>query len=177
MTKSKSVLAALALTGALLLVPQISAADSLSVEIVGGDGGSIGSLTVSEATHGALLNVQISAGGLTPGVHGMHLHAVANCSDVGKFKLSTGHINSSDSAHGLLNSKGPDNADLPNLIVHADGSANVEIFTAGVSLKAGDVPLLDGDGSALVIHANPDDHMTQPIGGAGPRVACAEIKG
>jgi Cu-Zn family superoxide dismutase len=36
--------------------------------------------------------------------------------------------------------------------------------------------LRDGDGSALVIHANPDDHMTQPIGGSGPRVACAVIK-
>jgi Cu-Zn family superoxide dismutase len=27
-----------------------------------------------------------------------------------------------------------------------------------------------------VIHANPDDHMAQPIGGAGARVACGEIK-
>ena len=36
--------------------------------------------------------------------------------------------------------------------------------------------VLLGDGSAVVIHANPDDHMTQPIGGAGARVACGVVK-
>jgi len=25
------------------------------------------------------------------------------------------------------------------------------------------------------MHQNPDDGITQPIGGAGPRIACAEI--
>jgi len=29
---------------------------------------------------------------------------------------------------------------------------------------------------AVVIHASPDDHASQPIGGAGARVACAAIK-
>jgi Cu-Zn family superoxide dismutase len=36
-------------------------------------------------------------------------------------------------------------------------------------------PLLDGDGSALLIHAAPDDHTSQPIGGAGARIACAAL--
>jgi len=36
--------------------------------------------------------------------------------------------------------------------------------------------LLDEDGTALIIHENRDDHLTQPIGGAGARVACAVIK-
>ncbi|WP_250638361.1 superoxide dismutase family protein [Sphingomonas sp. KC8] len=27
-----------------------------------------------------------------------------------------------------------------------------------------------------MIHASPDDHVTQPIGGAGARVACAVIR-
>ena len=36
--------------------------------------------------------------------------------------------------------------------------------------------LRDADGSALVIHASPDDHMSQPIGGAGGRIACAVIR-
>jgi len=31
---------------------------------------------------------------------------------------------------------------------------------------------MDKDGSALVIHANPDDYKTQPIGGAGARIVC-----
>ena len=60
----------------------------------------------------------------------------------------------------------------------ADGTANAEAFSALVSLGAGsDRPnLLDADGSALVIHASPDDHITQPIGGAGARVGCAVIR-
>ena len=37
--------------------------------------------------------------------------------------------------------------------------------------------LVDKDGSALVIHANPDDYKTQPIGGAGARIACGAISG
>ena len=36
--------------------------------------------------------------------------------------------------------------------------------------------LKDSDGSAFVIHANEDDHSTQPIGGAGARIACSVIK-
>jgi Cu-Zn family superoxide dismutase len=35
---------------------------------------------------------------------------------------------------------------------------------------------MDADGAALVIHANPDDYRSQPIGGAGDRVACAVIR-
>jgi len=31
-------------------------------------------------------------------------------------------------------------------------------------------------GSALLIHAAADDYLSQPIGGAGARVACAAIK-
>lgn len=37
--------------------------------------------------------------------------------------------------------------------------------------------LLDADGSAFVIHENPDDHKTQLIGGAGDRIACGAIQG
>ena len=35
--------------------------------------------------------------------------------------------------------------------------------------------LLDEDGSAVIIHDLPDDHPTQPIGGAGGRIGCAII--
>ena len=37
-------------------------------------------------------------------------------------------------------------------------------------------PLLDEDGSAVIIHENPDAHLTQPIGGAGGRIACGIIE-
>ena len=72
--------------------------------------------------------------------------------------------------------QGPDNGDLPNLFVAADGTARAEFFTTLVSVAGGDMPaLLDEDGSAVIIHENPDDHMTQPIGGAGGRIGCGVI--
>jgi Cu-Zn family superoxide dismutase len=84
-------------------------------------------------------------------------------------------VNHDNSKHGLLNSDGPDSGDLPNIYAAADGSVNAELSSESVILT-GEDGLLDGDGSALVIHANEDDHASQPIGNAGPRIACAAIK-
>ena len=92
------------------------------------------------------------------------------------FKQATGHVNPGQVPHGLRHPDGPDSGDLPNLYVGADGSAMAEFFTTGVSVAGGDMPaLLDEDGSAVIIHEQPDDHLTQPIGGAGGRIACGVI--
>ena len=57
-----------------------------------------------------------------------------------------------------------------------DGTARAEFFTTRVSVAGGEMPaLLDEDGSAVIIHENPDDHMTQPIGGAGGRIGCGIV--
>ena len=76
-----------------------------------------------------------------------------------------------------MNSEGPDNADLPNIYAHDDGTVRVELFTDRVSFNGhnGTPALLDDDGSAIIIHLNEDDHETQPIGGAGPRIGCGVI--
>jgi len=49
-----------------------------------------------------------------------------------------------------------------------------EVLNPEVKLEPGS--LLDADGSALVIHAAPDDYRSQPAGAAGDRIACAVIK-
>ena len=46
---------------------------------------------------------------------------------------------------------------------------------SGVANRRERLSLLDADGSALLIHAGPDDQMSQPIGDAGARIACAAI--
>ncbi|MFQ5755497.1 MAG: superoxide dismutase family protein [Acidiferrobacterales bacterium] len=92
------------------------------------------------------------------------------------FKAAKGHINPHERKHGLLNPEGPGRRDLPNLFVAMNGSANTEFFTARVSLKRGTAPLLNDNGYAFIIHANRDDHMSQPIGGAGGRITCGVIK-
>ena len=136
----------------------------------------IGEVTVTAAPHGVILRVQ--ARGLPPGWHGMHFHEKADCSDPA-FKASGGHLHAKNPVvHGMLNAGFNDAGDLPNLYVGTDGSATVELYSTLVELTgSGPRPaLLDADGAALVIHANPDDYKSQPVGGAGDRIACAPIR-
>lgn len=149
----------------------------VSVALKTAAGADAGVVTVTDAPGGVILHVE--AKGLAPGWHGMHFHEKGDCSDP-KLANAGGHINMVDHKrqHGLLAVGGPDHGDLPNLYVAADGTGKTEVFSPFVSLRgtSGRSALLDADGSALIIHANPDDYTTQPIGGAGARVACAVIK-
>ncbi len=149
-----------------------SAADMAAADIVNTDGAVIGKATFEQTPTGVLISVD--AAGLPPGGHGIHLHAVGSCTP--NFKAATGHINPGKVKHGLRNPEGPDNGDLPNLFAAANGTAKAEFFTTLVSVSGGDMPaLLDGDGSAVIIHEHPDDHMSQPIGGSGGRIGCGII--
>lgn len=156
--------------------PQASA--SASAELILRDRTVAGSVSFQEGPEGVV--IRITASDLPEDArntwHGAHLHAIGDCSNA-DFTSSGGHINPSGRQHGLLNPEGPDNADLPNLWVHADGSLNAEIYTPGVSLTGTDdrPTLLDAGGSAFVIHAQADDHRSQPIGGAGARILCGVI--
>ena len=140
--------------------------------IIGDSGDEIGTANIIDGPNGVLIRIELSEGALTPGWHGLHLHQKGDCSDVGEFKLSGGHVGKIDGGHGLLNDEGPEGGDIPNIWVAADGSAGYEVFT---TLTTG-AALMDEDGSAIIIHENDDDHMTQPIGGAGPRAACGVIR-
>ncbi|MCE4225795.1 superoxide dismutase family protein [Methylobacterium sp. C25] len=142
--------------------------------ITNNKGEPIGQIQIRDGANALVLRVTVKAGGLTPGWHGLHFHAVGDCSDTEKFEKSKAHVNHDKRSHGLLNGDGPDEGDLPNLFANADGSANGEM-TSEMALT-GEESLKDGDGSALIIHANEDDHASQPIGGAGARVACSVIK-
>lgn len=141
-------------------------------EILGKDGKKIGELSLTAAPSGTLIELDVAAGSLEPGKHGLHFHETADCSDAGQYKKSGSHAGHGEGKHGLLNPNGPEPGDLPNLIAAADGSAKVELFTGLIKLDE----LKDQNGSALIIHAKPDDHKSQPIGGAGDRIACAAIK-
>lgn len=142
------------------------------------EGREIGTLTMVEAARGIVVNISIREGALAAGRKGIHIHSVGTCDDRAAGFLASGpHLGAPGLPHGFLNPVG-DYGDLPNLIVHRDGSAEVEMFTTFASLlgAAGRGTILDADGAAVVIHQNPDDHATQPIGGAGPRIACAVVR-
>lgn len=142
--------------------------------LYGNDNKEIGFVILKQGTEGVLIRIQVK--GLTPGKHGMHFHRVGDCSDHKHFKKAGAHVDPHGKPHGFLNPNGPHEGNLPNLIVHADGTADVELYSQMVSLKDGESALLDEDGSTLIIHTNTDDHTSQPIGGAGARVACAVVR-
>lgn len=144
------------------------------VAIIGADGARIGAATARGTPElGVMLEIAISPGGLEPGWHGLHLHQVGDCSDVGAFTNSGGHVGLIEGGHGLLNEAGPEAGDLPNIWAGADGAAGGEFITDRLAVAAHAPALLDGDGTALIIHEGRDDQISQPIGGAGARVACA----
>ena len=149
------------------------AADMARAELVNAAGAVIGTATFEQTPTGVLITV--AAAGLAPGAHGIHLHDTGACAP--DFTAAGSHINPDGASHGLRHPQGPDNGDLPNLFAAADGTARAQFFTARVSVAGGDMPaLLDGDGSAVIVHEHPDDHMTQPIGGAGGRIACGIVR-
>jgi len=145
-------------------------AHSVTADLRNAAGETIGKVSLTDAPKGVVLRVE--AKGLTPGWHGLHFHEKADCSKA-DFTTAGGHTHGGgDRVHGLLNPKANETGDLPNLYVDSHGVGMTEVFSGLISMAA----LKDADGSAVVIHANADDHLTQPIGGAGPRVACAQVK-
>ena len=168
------VLAALIATLGVTPVAAADAPASVKIDLKNSAGASVGSATLTEAATGVLARIEVK--GLAPGWHGLHFHEKGDCSKA-DFTSAGGHVHAKATiVHGLLNPDASEAGDLPNLFVGADGAATVELFSTYVSLNGTARPALsDADGSALVIHANPDDYRTQPIGGAGPRIACGVI--
>lgn len=149
-------------------------ADLGSAQILDAGGTVVGEARFEQARGGVIMDVKLT--GAPPGWHGIHLHGVGSCSP--DFNAAKGHVNPAAVQHGLRNPAGPDNGDLPNLHVGADGNAAAQFYNTRVSIKDGGSgpPLLDEDGAAVIVHANPDDHFTQPIGGAGGRIGCGVIQ-
>ncbi|GIK50631.1 MAG: superoxide dismutase family protein [Hyphomonadaceae bacterium] len=158
-----------------------------TVWIVGAEGGAIGQAHFTAAPRGTLIRLEFQQDALPSGWHGLHLHARGDCSDFAAgFQASGGHLGMGERvSHGLLHPRGPEAGDLPNLYAPAGAAFAAEFFSPYAVLAPQRVPgtaqtpareaLLDADGAALVIHAGPDDQTSQPIGGAGARIACAAL--
>ncbi len=106
--------------------------------------------------------------GWTPGTYAFHIHEFGLCTPP-DFVSAGAHFNPSGARHG--HHKG----DLPNITIGGDGTARVEARIDGAALYSGDTPILDTNGAAVVIHAQPDDGVTDPAGNAGPRLACGAV--
>jgi superoxide dismutase, Cu-Zn family len=151
-------------------IAQPSPPPAYDIALLDGAGKSAGTVKITEGTKGVLFTV--TATGLTPGWHGVHIHGSGDCSDhAAHFQKAGGHAMSEGQKHGFFAPMGPHDGDLPNIWIAANGEGSAEFFStmfSGALLK-------DKDGSALMIHAGPDDHMTDPSGNSGDRVSCGVI--
>ncbi|QJB70477.1 superoxide dismutase family protein [Parasphingorhabdus halotolerans] len=142
--------------------------------LVGVDNAQYGEVIVAEGDKGLL--VKITAQGMKPGPHGVHIHETGKCEGP-DFKSAGGHWNPGKKAHGFDNPDGAHMGDFFNLDIGKDGTGSMEAMVAGASLKDGENALLDGDGAAFVIHEGPDDLKTDPSGESGGRIACGVFSG
>lgn len=155
------------------------------------DGDEVGTAEVaaSDGDGEGTTDLSVSFSGLEPGMYGMHLHANGVCEadsvdpddddddpETGDFLSAGGHLGANGDDH-------PDHGgDLPALLVNEDGEARMTVATDRLSTE----DLLDDDGSAIIIHEEPDnygniperyapdgpDEDTLSTGDAGDRQAC-----
>lgn len=124
---------------------------------------------------GASVRMLLDVKGLPPGTKAVHIHEVGQC--VGpSFNSAGGHVNPTRAEHGTANPRGPHAGDLPDITVEASGRGHLEVTLERVHVKK-KTPgsLIEGDGSAIVVHERADDQKTDPDGDSGARIACGVL--
>jgi Cu-Zn family superoxide dismutase len=139
--------------------------DGPIIAMVSASGASVGAVQAEPRPGGTYIRIAVQD--LPPGDHGLHLHTVGRC-DGPAFQSAGAHWNPAGKQHGHLNPAGAHAGDLPNLTVSTNGRGAINFLATGGALD-------DADGTALVIHAKPDDLRTDPSGNSGDRIACAVI--
>jgi Cu-Zn family superoxide dismutase len=152
--------------------------------IINVEGDPVGAATFTQQRGSHAVRVSVFAAGLQPGKHGIHIHSVGRCNpnsidpETGSPFYSAGtHFNPRMKEHGLRNPQGPHAGDLPNLKVGSAGVGFLRATNNRITLRKGpENSLFDADGSAIVIHENRDDQVTDPTGNSGDRIACGVIR-
>lgn len=161
--------------------------DDLEVSLFDATGAQVGTVWLDDED--GALEIEVAVGGLEPGFHGFHVHAVGLCepaspdpsdpAKIGDFLSAGGHLGADVAEHG------EHAGDLPPLLVDASGSAQLTVTTDALTLA----DLTDEDGSAVMVHADRDntahvperyapdgpDAATLTTGDAGDRVACGVV--
>lgn len=131
-------------------------------------GKSVGAVTIIETKYGLLITPELH--GLTPGVHGFHVHQNSDCSQNGM--AAGGHFDPKNTAKHL----GPYNddghlGDLPALYVNSDGTATVPVLAPRI-MKIAEIKK-----HSLMVHEGGDTYSDSPasLGGGGARMECGVI--
>lgn len=139
-----------------------------------GVGEEIGTIEISLSNYGMVFTPDLR--GLSPGLHGFHLHRNPSCEPAekdGKMVAALaagGHYDPRlTGRHGAPWGMGH-LGDLPPLFVDQDGAATQPVLAPRLKVE-------DLARRALVIHAGGDNHADDPapLGGGGARVACGVL--
>lgn len=167
---------ALALLSAPAYAQAQTAEAGATAAMIDADGNGVGTVTFRQTASG-LLHLFVEMTDLPAGARGFHIHETGECDANDGFESAGGHFAAGDEEHGIHSTNGPHSGDLPNVHVGQDGILKVEFFTERMSLDEGaENGLLGGDGTAVIVHAEPDDYATHPHGDAGDRIACGVIE-
>jgi Cu-Zn family superoxide dismutase len=172
-----SAAAAVAIAGAVTFAQARSGTMKARADIKGD--GITGTAEFAEKRQGTgiLVEVTVTASGLKPGLHGVHLHAVGQCE--APFTSAGGHFDPGPASNPDPDINHPFHmGDVPNLQVGQDGKGTLKAVTTRVTLSPGPLSVFDQDGTAIIIHGNEDKGVPgeekSGVSG-GPRIACGVL--
>jgi len=147
-----------------------AASKPVTVDIINGQGHSVGTAILSDSPHGVKIALNIK--NLPPGPHLMHIHQYPKC-DVPDFKSAGPHFNPTGAGHGEHGPTGVMAGDIPNFVltVAADGTAHASTVAPYVTLGTESNSVFSDGGTSIVIHAVAGEVSAS----APPRIACGII--
>jgi Cu-Zn family superoxide dismutase len=183
----KAIVAAVMLTAGMIVPAAAQDGEKGTASMINGEGKTIGSASLMQTPNGVLITLDLQ--GVPQGEHAFHVHEKGVCDPATKFESAGAHFNPEKKQHGFATAGGPHGGDMPNLFVGADGVLKAEVINPHIRLDPGSNSLFGAGGGgtvgtsgiadasrALVLHAKPDDHKSQPSGNAGDRIACGVVK-
>jgi len=139
-----------------------------------GPGAVLGTVTITATPYGTLFTPNLS--GLTPGVHGFHVHEHPNCAPMDKDGKPVpslgagGHYDPAKTGKHLGPYGDGHLGDLPPLVVDAQGKSTLPVLAPRLKIT-------DVKGRSLMVHAGGDNFSDQPepLGGGGLRIGCGVV--
>ncbi len=143
-----------------------------------------GTVRLLQSNDGIIPTVQVivEIDGLAPStVHGIHIHDIGSCTTtVNNFDGAGGHFDPGPFGESNPDSNHPFHmGDLAPIEVNANGKVDYRHRTSRITLSPGPLSIFDTDGSAIIIHLNPDQGITGAPGSGlsgGPRIGCGVIQ-